>query len=212
MQLRQKDGALPGLAGLVLAAGASTRLGQPKQRVQWRGKTLLTRAVEQALAVCGGPVTVVLGAHAGELRIDLKPLCAAHVRLRLVRNPTWHDGIGSSLACGIRAQQPAAEPPSAVLILLCDQPAVRTAELHKLASRWRAAPGRPVAASYGGAPGVPAIFPRRDFAALERLSGDAGARQLLVAATDLQTVPLPAAALDVDTPADLDRLCGPPPR
>jgi molybdenum cofactor cytidylyltransferase len=142
-------------------------------------------------------VVVVSGAHAGAVEAALGAL-----PVRTVRNPRWADGLAGSLRIGVEAQPAAAD---ACLVMLCDQPAVGAADLYRLVAAWRAAPARMAAAHYGGAPGVPAIFPRATWPALCQLQGDSGARGLL-AAGDVSTVPMPAAAADVDTPADLQRL------
>lgn len=192
--------ALPKLAGIVLAAGASERLGRPKQLVAHAGKPLLLHAVEQALAVCGAGVTVVTGANRAAVAAALTDSA-----VNVVHNPNWQSGMAGSLREGIKSV--ASSGCDAVLLMVCDQPAVTHAHLAALAALWQNAPSRPAAALYGGLTGVPAIVPRSFFSRLAALQGDQGARVLLrAAAADVQTLNLPEAATDIDTPDDLRQL------
>ena len=187
------------LHALVLAAGGSSRLGQPKQQLRFRGSTLLRRAVTAAAAVCPDRVTVVLGPHAGELEASMRGLAAG-----VVINPDWRQGLSASLRSGLGAVP---EDCGAVLITLCDQPLVGSRQLSGLVARWRVEPGRIAASAYADTLGVPAVFPRALFGELAGLEGDRGARSLLRRhAEQVQAVPVPEAACDVDTPADLKAL------
>ncbi len=188
---------------VILAAGGSRRLGEAKQLVPFRGRSLLAHAIATALEADCGPVLVVLGARADALRDE-----AAGLGARVVENPDWATGLGSSVRAAIaavEAEVPEAEA-EAVLCTVCDQPLV-TADL--LASMVRAhREGRDlVAAAYDGATGVPALFARRFFAELRELPGDSGARRVLARhAADVHAIPFPGGAVDVDTPADVARL------
>lgn len=190
---------LPHLAGIVLAAGGSRRLGRPKQLVVYRGEMLVQRAVAVALPFCGAGITVVTGESASETRNALRGTPA-----NIVFNPGWKDGLSTSL----RAAMAAIPYPGidGVLICLCDQPLVTGEDLASLINVWQTAPDRPAAASYSGTLGVPAVFPPAYFAALMELSGDTGARSVLQAAEHVSVVSMPGAALDVDTEADLEEL------
>jgi CTP:molybdopterin cytidylyltransferase MocA len=100
-------------------------------------------------------------------------------------------------------------PPSCtgVLLLLADQAAVSAEDLRRLAGSWRRQPTHMAAALYAGDIGVPAIFPRSAFRDLTELRGDIGAREVLRRNPDrVLRVPMPSAALDIDTPEDLLRL------
>jgi molybdenum cofactor cytidylyltransferase len=184
---------------LVLAAGAASRFGSPKQLVRINGEPLLHRAVAQASAVAGHAVTVVLGAHAAQLTPLLK-----HSPASLLINRNWEEGLGSSLRLAV-AQLPGGC--EGVLVTLADQAAVTVFDLQRLASAWRRQPDWLIAASYDGHTGVPAIFPRYTFASFAQLRGDAGARSILSRHADrCLRVPMPNAAIDIDTPEDLLRL------
>ena len=184
---------------IILAAGAASRFGSPKQAARLDGQPLLQLAVSRAVAVAGNAVSVVLGAHAADLAPLLRRTPAS-----VILNRDWSEGIASSIRAGM-AQLPGSCP--AVLLLLADQPAVTEHDLARLLSTWRRQPLGIAAAFYDGLPGVPAVFPRPDFAALRALRGDQGARVLLRGQEHRVTrVPMPAAALDVDTPRDLAAL------
>ena len=204
------------VAVVVLAAGASSRLGTPKQLVRWRGRTLLRRAAETALAsvrpgtgdwrvtrataVSLGPVVVVLGADAQALRAELDGL-AVHV----VVNRRWRDGLASSLRAGLRAAVTASghRGPAAVLFLTCDQPYVTPSLLRRLVRRFRR--GAPiVACAYAGTLGVPALFARAHFADLLGLTGDHGAKRILARHRDaVAPVRFARGGTDVDRPRDI---------
>lgn len=185
------------IAGLVLAAGAANRYGEPKQLVPVDGVAMVVNTVRAVAPVCDAGVLVVTGAYQDEVAAAL-----AGESARCVYNPAWREGMGASIRQGIAATDPGA---GAVLLALADQPGLTTQDYQALVCAWRAAPEQPAAAFYSGAPGVPAIFARADWPRLSALQGDRGARSLLRTAAALTRVPMPAAAWDVDQPADLDK-------
>jgi molybdenum cofactor cytidylyltransferase len=222
------------VAAIVLAAGASTRLGEgrSKQLLRYQGRTLLRHSVEQALASSCRPVIVVLGAEVERCQRELEGL-----DVQVALNPSWAEGMGSSIRAGMTALAAAAPGARAVVITLCDQPLVTGAFIDRLAERYvaeagdsgmgsgiavRSAVAEPtVAAEYDGQPGVPALFPRSRFAELSRLDGAAGARRLLRVtapssiasegapqpdSSRVITLPCPEAAVDVDTITDYEAL------
>lgn len=190
----------PKLAGIVLAAGGGARFGGPKQLARLGGETLVRRAARLALGCCPAGVVVVTGASAAAVELELEDLA-----VRPVRNPDWADGMALSLVSGMAAL---AGDAAAVLVLLCDQAAVDEADLARLVAAWVAAPGRVAAAAYDGVLGVPAIFPRGTWAMLQGLHGDRGAAGVIAAQPQASAVPMPHAAQDVDTRADLDAMRG----
>jgi CTP:molybdopterin cytidylyltransferase MocA len=122
------------VAAIVLAAGASTRLGEgrSKQLLRYQGRTLLRHSVEQALASACRPVIVVLGAEVERCQRELAGL-DVHVTI----NPAWADGMGSSIRAGMTALVTAAPDARAVVITLCDQPLVGSAFLDRLVQRYQ---------------------------------------------------------------------------
>jgi molybdenum cofactor cytidylyltransferase len=188
-----------GLHVLVMAAGASTRLGQPKQLVKLGGRPVLHRVVASAVSLAGHAVTVVLGAHAREMTHLL-----AHSPASVVVHRGWEEGLGSSIRFGVAALPPAC---SAVMIVLGDQVAITADDLKRLASAWGGEESVIAASVYEQRLGVPAIYPRICFPELAELRGDQGARLVLERNQyRLTRVPMPNAALDLDTPADLAAL------
>ena len=191
-------------AAIILAAGASTRLGQPKQLVRLGSETLLERSVRIALDAGCYPVVVVLGADAERVRADCDLGEAA-----LAANDAWLEGMASSIRTGLatvqsKLQENRAQSQTAgVVLMTCDQPAVTSEHLRSLA-----ASGEITASGYAGRRGVPAYFPASSFTALTQLTGDSGARDLLRTA---RTLPLALGELDIDTPealAEARRLFG----
>ncbi|MGH8178085.1 MAG: nucleotidyltransferase family protein [Steroidobacter sp.] len=184
---------------LVLAAGASTRLGRPKQLVKLGGRPVLHRVVSNAVSLGGSAVTVIVGAHAREMTHLL-----AHSPASVLVNRQWEEGMGSSLRFGVAALPPACD---AVLVLLGDQVGVTADDLKRLASAWKGEESLIAASVYDQHAGVPAIFPRICFSELAELRGDQGARRVLERNSyRLVRVPMPNAAIDLDTPEDLAAL------
>lgn len=184
-----------GVAGVLLAAGGGSRLGQPKALVELGGEPLAWRGV--ALLRDGGaaPVIVVTGAVA----VDLPGILAVH-------NPRWRTGMGSSLATGL-----ATVPDScgAAVIALVDQPLVGPEAVRRLIAAHAAGASVAVAA-YDGAPRNPVLIGREHWPEVTALAvGDAGARPFLRAHPDLVTLVEcgdTGRPDDVDTRSDLDRL------
>jgi len=190
------------LHAIVLAAGASSRFGSPKQLVRLDGRPMLHAAVARAVEVAGQAVTVVLGANAAELTPLLR-----HSPASVIVNRDWSEGIGSSIRTGVTRLPSSCD---GVLIMLADQPAVTADDLRRLVETWRRQQDFIVAAFYESTTGVPAIFPRTMFSSLTELRGDQGARALIHRHRDrVVRVPLASAAIDIDTPEDLLKLGAP---
>jgi molybdenum cofactor cytidylyltransferase len=178
-------------AAVVLAAGASTRLGSPKQLVRLGSENLLERAVRVAREAGCSPVVVVLGASADLIQAE----CALGDAL-IVVNGEWASGMGSSVAAGVRALGEV----DGCLVMTCDMPAVSSVHLRELA-----ASGEVSASYYAGRRGVPAYFPAASFGELMELRGDAGAREVLFLARSVELV---RGEVDLDTVSDLERVRG----
>jgi molybdenum cofactor cytidylyltransferase len=184
---------------VILAAGASTRMGTPKQLIEIEGKPLLVRAVEAALASPAWPVIVVLGAHAEKIRPVL-----ARLPVIIAENPAWAEGMAASLRAGVSTLRQFSRALDGALVALCDQPAFSTAIIEQLLSAQRASGRSIVAAHYNHRRAAPALFLKEHFPTLAALTGEEGARALLNGDPDRVTaVDLPALALDLDTPADV---------
>ena len=183
------------LAALVLAAGASTRLGHPKQLVRYHGEFLVERAVRLAREAGADPVFVVLGANYSPI---YEILSTVEPRVRVLLNQAWAGGMGNSLALGAAAAE--RDGADDLLVLTCDQVLVTAEHLRLLVKT--SCRDHVVASEYAGHRGVPALFPAFSFHALQALRGDFGARDLL-GQEDVLAVPLPGGDIDIDTPQDL---------
>jgi molybdenum cofactor cytidylyltransferase len=185
------------VGAVVLAAGASRRLGQAKQLVVHRGEELVKHTVRAAAGSRCTGVCVVIGASA---RRVLPVVLGAGAEV--VHNPAWESGMASSIHAGVAwAERHGHE---AIVLCVCDQPHLSAAHLDTLI-REHEESGDVIASRYGATVGVPAVFPRARFAALSALSGDQGARGLLRQGL-VREVSWDAGAIDVDTPADLEAL------
>lgn len=174
-------------AGLVLAAGSSSRLGEPKQLVKIGDKTLLERAVSVALDAGCAPMVVVLGSSAARISAE----CDLS-RAWVVVNAGWAEGMGSSIRAGMELVA-GFNDVSGALVMTCDMPAVTASHLRSLMEDG----AELMASQYAGRRGVPAYFPRASFGQLMELRGDAGARELLQGS---RAVELEGGELDIDTP------------
>jgi CTP:molybdopterin cytidylyltransferase MocA len=187
------------IAGLVLAAGSGRRFGGAKQLAPFRGRPL----IEHAVAALGGAelddVLVVLGAHADavEREADLPPA-------RVVRCADWHAGQSRSLRAGVAAAQDLGA--EAVVVVLGDQPLIAPAAVRRVVAA-RGPQLDAVRATYAGVAGHPTLLERSAFAAVARLEGDQGARDLLASLrVGLVACDGLGSPADVDTPDDLARL------
>ena len=190
------DPATRGLHAAILAAGASTRFGSPKQLVRLTGAPALHQAVANAASVAGQSVTVVLGAHAGEIAPAIRQSGAS-----MVLNRDWEEGLASSIRAAVHSAPAGSE---GLMLVLADQVAVTGDDLKRLHAAWRRHPVLIAAALHGGAPGLPAIFPRWTFPDLLDLRGDRDPRLVIRRNVDqVVRVPMQNAGIDLDTPEDL---------
>lgn len=191
------------ISAIVLAAGASRRLGRPKQLLMDHGETLLARTVRLAAEAGAAPVVVVLGA--GHERI------LETVRLGeavVVINEDWEQGVSTSLRAGLNASDAIDPQTEGALILTCDQPRLNLEHLRALKSESAAhARSTIVASAYADVLGVPVLFPRGVFPDLHALRGDKGARVLLLAPPcAVVGVPFSGGEVDIDEPEDMAQL------
>lgn len=189
---------------ILLAAGASVRLGRPKQLLTYQGSTLLHHSLNTALTSNVQSVVVVLGAHSNKIEKELKNTTA-----HIVVNADWQEGMASSIRCGVKAfieKWPAAE---GLLLMVCDQPFVKTHLLNELITVHQKTGKQIVACSYKGTFGPPTFFHRSFFEELLCLKGDIGARSIVNQHIDMtEIITFPEGSFDVDTDADYERLTG----
>lgn len=189
---------------ILLAAGASRRLvGQSKQLLIYEDETLVRRAAKTALASLCRPVIVVTGANREKVEAEI-----ADLPLEIVFNEDWETGMASSICTGIEQLILTAETNAAV-VMLCDQPLVDADDIDRLIAAYRTTGAPLVAAKYNGTHGVPAIFGKLLYPSLLGLTGLQGAKNIILDhSADLAEIPVPAAAFDIDTLADYQRLVG----
>lgn len=187
---------------IILAAGASRRLGRPKQLVRIAGEALLARTIRVVRQAGADPVLVVLGANRERITKDVE-LSGVSV----VANPDWEQGIARSIRAGVEALQRLRPDSKAAMILVCDQPGLTADHLKLLIARFEQADKPAIVSSrYAGIAGIPAIFPASQFAKLLALKGDAGARFLLRnPECPMDSVDFADGEADIDTPEDLAR-------
>jgi molybdenum cofactor cytidylyltransferase len=184
------------LHAVILAAGASTRFGSPKQLVRIGGSPVLHQMISNAAFVAGRSVTVVIGAHAREIAPALRQSAAS-----VVVNRDWPEGLASSIRVAVESAPPRCD---GLLLLLADQVAVTADDLKHLYAAWKRHPILVAAALYDGAPGLPAIFPRWTYPGLMELRGDRDPRQVIRRNIDqLVRRPMANASINLDTPEDL---------
>lgn len=181
---------------VILAAGSSSRLGSPKQLIDWQGRPLLRHLAEQALAT-DAPVTIILGANQELIRPSI-----AELSLRVLDNAAWEEGMSSSIRLAANTIDA-----DALLLMVCDQPHVTTTHLRLLIDTRASSNTAVIASAYAETLGVPAVFDRSLYAELAALSGQQGAKAVMQRHRDEVTVvPFPAGAVDLDTPDDVRRL------
>jgi molybdenum cofactor cytidylyltransferase len=191
-----------GCAAIVLAAGSSSRLGQPKQLLTVNGESLLHRTVRFAAEAGCAPILVVLGFESNRIQLEISDL-----ETKIVINSDWQSGMGSSLRCGIDSLMKECPAPQKTLLLLSDQAKLSSGILVDLVRA--SAEGNPLitASRYAGRLGVPAIFQKQLYSELLKLEGDQGARSLIQHYLNQTTaVDFPDGAIDIDTPQDLTSL------
>jgi CTP:molybdopterin cytidylyltransferase MocA len=191
------------VAAIIVAAGSSSRLGQPKQLLIVDDEPMLQRAIRIAGEAGAAPLFVVLGANREAIERALNFGSAI-----VVVNRAWNKGIASSIRAGVRAVEAEAPGIEGVLLLSCDQPRVTREHLRRMIETFaeQTVPTA-IASAYAGVRGVPAVFPRQEFPNLLKLQGDRGARRLLVdQSRQVIELPLEGGEIDIDRPEDLAKI------
>ena len=211
------------VGAVILAAGGSSRLGQPKQLLIFRGETLVLRAVRAAAEAGCEPILVVVGenSEAIKLALDIRdprissfsglervtrtcPPPPLPPRPTIIENEEWRRGLGTSIRRGLEQLPNFVE---AVVLLTCDQPYLDASIVSQLIAAREETGKAIVASSYADTLGVPALFDRSCFDDLLALPDDSGAKSLIAARPDeVAAVAFEKGAIDIDTPSDFQRL------
>ena len=188
------------VGAVVLAAGGSIRFGKPKQLAIFQGEPLVRRIVTAAKDAGCAPVVVVAGA------VQMTPVLAG-LPVSIIEHPNWSNGLGSSIAVGVKHAVTITAKLDAVILLSCDQPFVNAATLRQLIQLHLENGKTIVASAYAETLGIPALFDRSCFGDLLQLRGDSGAKGIILARRhDVVPFNFPAAAIDIDTTADYEKL------
>ena len=187
---------------IILAAGASVRLGTPKQLLKFRGETLLRRIARESLASVCRPIVVVFGHDADKFNDELKDL-----DVQTIENADWKSGMGGSIKTGLKKLLEMENSCAGVVITVCDQPFVTAATINNLVETHRKTEALIIASEYEKTLGVPAIYDRKIFVNLQNMENGAGAKQIINQfSAETISFPFPDGAIDVDTPDDYARL------
>jgi molybdenum cofactor cytidylyltransferase len=175
------------IAIIILAAGASTRMGKPKQLLEYNGRSLIQHAVEVATASGCHPIIVILGANAERIKPEI-----ATLSVETIENLFWQQGMSTSIRKGIETLNKNNSKAEAAILMLCDQPFVSPDLIEQLIKVYRTT----------CAP-IPALFDRTLFSQLTTLSNDVGARQIIKKySQQVAKVSFPEGIIDIDTPQD----------
>jgi CTP:molybdopterin cytidylyltransferase MocA len=188
---------------IILAAGASSRFGTPKQLTHFNGKTFLQHVIDEAINADPASIVVVTGANTEEVSSSI-----GGSNVRIIFNKDWTKGMATGIVTGVHAIRQLDKMIERIIIAVCDQPFVSSALFNQLDKVQQESRKPIVASGYANTIGTPVLFTRRYFDNLLNLSGDTGARQLLKEhKEDVITVDFPKGAVDIDTKEDLDKLC-----
>lgn len=186
---------------ILLSAGSSTRLGKPKQLLNYQGERLLRHMVNVAAAVPAKPLVVVLGANADLLIPEIDEAKAS-----IAINKDYKTGMASSIITGLKYLEEKNPLTDGVIILMCDQPFVSAVLLNDLISTQQQTVKPIVASNYGNTIGTPALFHKSIFNELLQLQGDTGARKIIQHhINEVATVPFEKGNVDIDTEEDYEK-------
>lgn len=187
---------------VILAGGASTRLGRPKQLLQYRGKTLLNHAVNEAINAKADAVVVILGKNADLFEGEID-----NQEVSVVINKNWKEGMASSVRLGLDSLLKSKPYIDAVILMVCDQPHISSSVLNELITKQQKTTKQIVTCNYGESIGPPALFHKKYFRDLAKLNGDVGARNIIEQNMhDVAMILFPEGNIDIDTEDDYEAL------
>ncbi|MCG8309977.1 MAG: nucleotidyltransferase family protein [Cytophagales bacterium] len=187
---------------MIMAAGASRRLGQPKQMIKYQGETLLRRISKEAINAKIGDVTVVTGYDHKNMEEEVGDL-----DVTIFYNEEWEEGLGASIRNGLNHILKSKPETNAILLTMVDQPFVDGAHLKKLANTYDPSRSMIIASAYSGTFGVPVLFDSRYFEQMKQLKGDEGGKKIFVKyLKDIVEIPFKDGAFDIDEKEDLKSL------
>lgn len=187
---------------IILAAGPSSRLGEPKQKIILKGKSLLQRAINTAIHSACRPVMIVLGAYSNEIQGDIE-----NEDVLIYYNSQWEEGMASSIRLGIEVLQKTQPQVSDVILMVCDQPFTDSTLLNDMIKKKAITGKEIIACSYNDTLGVPVLFDKKFFSELLLLKGQEGAKKLIITHKEsVADIPFPLGSFDIDTNEDYEAL------
>jgi len=187
---------------MIMAAGASRRLGQPKQLLKYKGKSLIRRISEESIKANIGNITIVTGYNHEIIEQEVKGL-----KVNIFYNEEWEEGLGASIRNGLKHVLAKNPETNAILLTMVDQPFVDAVHLKKLVNTYD--PSRPmiIASAYSGTFGVPVLVDSFYFDMLKELQGDEGGKKIFVNyLKNIVEIPFIEGAIDIDVKGDLKTL------
>jgi molybdenum cofactor cytidylyltransferase len=190
------------IGAVILAAGGSSRFGEPKQLMRFRGESLVRRITDAACEAGCSPVVPVIGSDHEKFHRELE-----HGGVVTVQNLQWQRGIGSSIRCGIQSLINSSPEVEATVLLVCDQPAVDVVVIERLIALHETSGKSIVASSYADTLGVPALFTRSIFQELLSLGDNTGAKSIILRSRErVASLSFPEGQIDIDTREDWEKL------
>ena len=187
---------------IILAAGSSSRFGNTKQLLHFKGKTLLQHTMEEAAEAGAEPVVVVTGANADEISKEIK-----NEKIEIVFNKDWEQGMASGIIIGLKKAISLNNKMEKAIIAVCDQPFISSSLFQQLYQKQNESAKYIVACCYADTIGTPALFTQKYFDVLMKLKGDEGAKKLMKTySEDVATVDFPKGYIDIDTKEDYENL------
>lgn len=187
---------------ILLAAGSSKRLGQPKQLLDFKGETLIKRMVNIAINSDAEPVIVVLGAHNGQIEPEITDLPVS-----IIINNEWEKGLGSSVKKGLNHLNEQFPETETCILMVVDQPLVDSSYLNLLINEYNTHQEPIIASQYSDTIGVPVLYGKAYMNELKKLPDDKGAKELLLShEQDVHKIPFPGGRMDIDTMEDYHKI------
>ena len=193
---------LKNIGVIILAAGASTRLGEPKQLLEYHHKNLLQTTIDAAINSVASTVVIVLGANADQISNEIDKS-----GINVLINSEWEEGMASSIRNGLNELLFISPLTDAVILMVCDQPYVSTELINDIINKQEETGKSIVTCNYGEIAGPPTLFHKSLFHELMHLKGDVGARKIIQHhSDDVATVLFKKGKIDIDTKEDYNSL------
>ena len=187
---------------IILAAGNSSRLGKPKQLLEYNGYTLLRNTIIQAKLIPDSFVIVVTGAYKKSIDEEL-----AYTAAKVVSNPEWETGMASSISIGLQQLRLSNPQIKTCIFTVCDQPFLTAQVFKDLVDQYKTSGKGIIASAYAETLGTPVLFSNTYFEVLENLKGHEGAKNVIqLHNDDVASVPFEKGAVDIDTIGDYNNL------